>query len=271
MGHLCGLGPIAIRERILQYDTLLELVKGRRTHRAIKPDPIPEETVMKLLEVGRWAPTGFNMQFAEFQVVRDLELREAAKAIIDEYIENNFYALEACRESWQGDPWTQETHGKLACPLAPVYIFVVGDTRRRVGLPMNVRYCKQKGDSIFESSLANAFVYLWLAAHSLGLGAQPVSVVKNSKPQGLLKRLLNLPDYMYIYELLIVGESALEDGPAAKLMRHLDEVVHFDRAADDEFLDEEGLRRQIRMLRSGNVARHTEADRLDPEGTAPRR
>jgi nitroreductase len=245
----------------MDYDRLLALVKSRRTIRAFKPDPIPDEMVEKMLEVARWAPTGFNLQPAEFLVLRELELRVAVKNIVDDWIESEFYPLELTREAWQGPPWTVEAHGRLQCPLAPLYILVLGDTRRRVGLPMNARYCKHKGDSIFESSLANAFLYLWLAAHSLGLGAQPVSAVKNEKVQGLLKHLLHLPDFIYVYELLVVGRSALEKGPAAKLTRRLSEVAHYGMPDEGEFLTEAELRRQIRKLRAGNVARHTEADR----------
>jgi nitroreductase len=126
---------------------------------------------------------------------------------------------------------------------------------------MVARYAKQKGDSIFESSLANAFMYMWLAAHSLGLAAQPVSGVKYPKVQGLTKQLLNLPDFIYVYDVFLVGYNAMEGGPSAKLMRHLDEMVHHERAAEDEFLSETELRRQIVKLRAGNVARHVEADR----------
>ena len=120
--------------------------------------------------------------------------------------------MEATREPWQGPAWTLENRGRVACPPAPVYILVLGDTRRRAGLPMNARYWKPKGDSIFESSLSNAFLYLWLAAHSLGLGAQPVSAVKNARVQGLVKHLLNLPDFIYVYELLAIGYPAKEGG-----------------------------------------------------------
>jgi len=254
---------VAERGTDVQYDDLLELVKSRRTIRAIKPDPIPEETVQKILEVGRWAPTGFNMQFMEFLVVEDLGLRSAVKKIIDDWIESDFYTLETTREEWQGPSWDPRTRGRLECPLAPVFILVLGDTRRRAGLPMNARYSKQKGDSIFESSLSNAFMYLWLAAHSLGLAAQPVSAVKNSRVQGLVKHLLDLPDFIYIYELLLVGYSAMEAGPSAKLTRHLEEMVHRDRAGEGDFLSEEELRKQIRKLRVGNVARHKEAEKAD--------
>ena len=242
------------------YEELLALVKTRRTVRAIKPDPVPDELIDKMLELARWAPTGFNLQPVEYVVLKDRELRTGVKRIVDEWIENDFYALEATREAWQGPPWTLETRGKVACPLAPVYILITGDTRRRAGLPMNARHETPKGDSIFESSLSNVFVYLWLAAHSLGLGAQPVSAVKNARVQGLVKQFLNLPDFIYIYELLVVGYPEREGAPAAKLMRHLDEVVHNDRPGDDAFLSEEELRRQIRKLRMGNVARHQEAE-----------
>jgi len=247
----------------VQYEELLELARSRRTVRVIKPDPIPDESIEKALEVARWAPSGFNMQPAEFLVLKDLDSRSAVKKIVDDWIDSDFYALEATREEWQGPAWTLQNRGRVDCPRAPVYILILGDTRRRAGLPMNARYCKQKGDSIFESSLSNAFMYLWLAVHSLGLAAQPVSAVKSERVQGLVKHLLNLPDFIYVYELLAVGYSGLEEGPPAKLMRHLDEVVHVGPARDDGFPSEEELRKQIRKLRMGNVARHREADRAE--------
>jgi hypothetical protein len=52
----------------------------------------------------------------------------------------------------------------------------------------------------------------------------------------------------------------MEGRPSAKLTRHLDEMVHHDRAAADEFLGEDELRRQVVKLRAGNVARHVEAE-----------
>jgi nitroreductase len=245
----------------VEYDELLELFKGRRTLRAIKPDPLPEDVVNKLLEAARWAPTGFNMQPVEMVVVRDADLRVAIRRVVAEYQATDFFPLEATREEWQGSPWTADTHARPDPPLAPVFIAITGDTRRRVGLPMAARYSKQKGDSIFESSLSNAFMYMWLAASSLGLAAQPMSAVKYPKVQGLVKDLLNLPDFIYIYDILKVGLSAMEGKLAPKLMRHLEEMVHCDRAGDDEFVSEEDLRRQITKLRAGNVARHAEADK----------
>jgi nitroreductase len=235
---------------------LLAFLQSRRTVRAIKPDPIPDESVRKILEAARWAPTGFNMQPLEMVVVKDETLRKGIKAVVDDYKNNDFYPMEATRETWQGHPWTMSTHGPHDLPLAPVFIVFCGDTRRRVGLPMAARYSRQKGDSIFESSLSNGFLYAWLAAHCQGLAACPISAVKYPKLQGLIKNLLNLPDYIYVYDVLMVGKGATEDVPGAKLTRSLEEMVHYDRAKDDEFMDEQKLRSQIKKLRAGCIGRH---------------
>jgi hypothetical protein len=75
-----------------------------------------------------------------------------------------------------------------------------------------------------------------------------------------VKHLLNLPDHIYLYDIVLVGASAMDGPVAGKLMRSLDEMTHRDRAADDEFARDEELRRQIKALRAGNVARHVEGD-----------
>ncbi len=244
----------------MHYDELLRLAKSRRTIRVLRPDPVPMEDLEKALEVARWAPSGFNMQPAEFLVLTDPEKRAAVKRIIDDWIEDDFYVLEATREAWQGPAWTLEDRGRVACPAAPVYILIVGDTRRKAGLPMNARFCRQKGESIFETSLADAFAYLWLGLESVGLGAQPVSAVKNDRPQALIKQYLGLPEFIYPYEMLAVGYSGLEEGPPAKLMRHLDEIVHVDGSGEGMFLSDDEVRKQIRKLRMGNVARHAPSE-----------
>ena len=249
----------------MEYEELLEFVKTRRTIRAIKSDPLPDDTVQKLLEVARWAPTGFNMQPIEFQVITDLVLRQSIKEIVDDYKKEDLYPLENTREKWQGPVWALDDKDKWGIALAPVNILIMGDNRRRVGLPMAVRYTKQKCDSIFDSSLSNAFLYMWLAAHCLDLAVQPVSAVKYPRVQGFIKHLLNLPEYIEIYDMFLIGYSAMEGGPTVKLMRHLEEMTHYDRAADDDFLSEDELRKQIKKLRAGNMARHAASDKINIE------
>ena len=45
-----------------RYDALLELVKERRTVRRFKPDPVPPDYIAKIIDVARWAPSGFHTQ-----------------------------------------------------------------------------------------------------------------------------------------------------------------------------------------------------------------
>src|SRR5438128_5485828 len=52
------------------YDVLLDLVKSRASVRGLKPDPIPDEYVTQILEVGRWAMSGANGQPWERMFVR---------------------------------------------------------------------------------------------------------------------------------------------------------------------------------------------------------
>jgi len=56
------------------YDTLLDLVKSRASVRKLKPDPIPDEYVTQILEVGRWAMSGANGQPWERMFVRRVVL-----------------------------------------------------------------------------------------------------------------------------------------------------------------------------------------------------
>lgn len=245
----------------MDYPSFLEFVKTRRTIRAIRPDPIPEDTVDKLIEAARWAPSGFNMQPWEFLVVKDLSLRTAIKKVVDDYRANDFFAMEATREEWQGSPWTPTLHGEFGMPLAPVYILLFGDTRRNVGLPMAARFTYQKMYSIFDSTLSNAFLYMLLAAHSLGLAAIYTSAVKYPKVGGLIKAILHVPYYMELYDMLLVGKADRSVPP--KIMREKDEMIHYDKAGEDEFASDERVREQIIRFRAGNVGRHKAADYED--------
>ena len=42
------------------YDLLYDIIRRRASVRKLKPDPIPDEYVQKILEAGRWAMSGAN-------------------------------------------------------------------------------------------------------------------------------------------------------------------------------------------------------------------
>jgi len=238
----------------MDYDGFLKLAKARRTIREIKPDPIPDDYVDKLIEVARWAPSGFNMQPWEFIVVKDPEARKGVKAIVDDFRRHSYFQMEATREPWEGDRWAPENTDEFMMTEAPVYLFVCGDTRARSGLPMIGRFCRQKGDSIWESTLSNATIYMILAASALGLAAVYTSSVKVSTVQCLIKDFLGIPSSLEIHEILQLGYPAGKPGP--KLMRKKEEMVHYDKAGEGEFRTDKEAYEQIKKHRLGNIGRH---------------
>ncbi|MBN1260896.1 MAG: nitroreductase family protein [Anaerolineae bacterium] len=56
---------------------VLALLKGRRSIRRYKPDPVPEALLRQVLEAGQWAPSASNRQPWHFIVVRDPAVRKA--------------------------------------------------------------------------------------------------------------------------------------------------------------------------------------------------
>ena len=50
-------------------ETLLNAMKSRRTIRQFKPDPVEEEKIEKILEAGRYSPTGANRQAVSYTIL----------------------------------------------------------------------------------------------------------------------------------------------------------------------------------------------------------
>ena len=50
-------------------ETLLKAMKSRRTVRQFKPDPVEDEKIEKILEAGRYSPTGANKQMTSYTIL----------------------------------------------------------------------------------------------------------------------------------------------------------------------------------------------------------
>lgn len=55
---------------------MLEAIRSRRSIRKFTPEPVDEKTLLEIVEMGAWAPSGLNNQPWRFVPVRDLETRE---------------------------------------------------------------------------------------------------------------------------------------------------------------------------------------------------
>lgn len=208
----------------MDYEDLLELIKNTRSIRRFRPEPIPDEYVDKIIEAGRWAPSAGNSQPWEFIVVKEQELKDKIVQILIE--QNAFSAkMELTREP------EQRFYGQVFSPPerlyyreAPVFIIVCGDPRTEEAYPLNILL--QRGETMFISSLANAFLYMHMAAAALGLGSQWLSHTGTPFAQCLIKDLLGIPRELVLYDMLVVGYPAVE--PTPRFMRAKEELVHYD-------------------------------------------
>src|SRR5438552_15715717 len=55
---------------------LFEIIRTTRSMRRLKPDPVPNELIRKILEAGVCAPSGGNMQRWRFLVIRDPKIKQ---------------------------------------------------------------------------------------------------------------------------------------------------------------------------------------------------
>ena len=201
------------------YNDLLELVKKRRTNRRFRPDPVPDEAITKIVDVARWAPSGFHTQSWEFVVVRKRNVKDKIVAVLEKYgppIKNP--AGDASGRSFRD---------------APVFIILFCDWRARVGLPAGARAREDLVANIFCSSMAGAFLYMHLAAASMGLASQWYSAAGGPDSEKEIKKILGVPDPLKIYDMMALGYAA--QPPVPKEVRKLEDMIHYDDCGLQDF------------------------------------
>jgi nitroreductase len=234
----------------MDYNSLLELVQKRRSTRVFKPIPIPDEYVNKIIEVARWAPSGGNSQPWEFIVVKKKEERESIVNFFKEQSaivgkaeqarepEKRFFSFKKLPQN--GPP----KDGTPPFAAAPVLIIVCGDPRTKEAYPFKVML--DRGQPHFYSGLAITFLYMHLAAATLGLGSQWVSASAMDLMQSRLKELLGIPLNLEIYDMMAVGYPAIEPNP--RLVRSMDEIVHYDHYDKTKYRTDEQVTEFISVI-----------------------
>ncbi|MFH1003094.1 MAG: nitroreductase family protein [Chloroflexota bacterium] len=227
----------------MDYAAFLGLIKARRSIHRFKPDPVPAEYVDKIIEAARWAPSGGNIQPWEFIVVSKPELKNRITQLYQEHMALA-YRMELTREpAWRFPPMAKPLKEPLDLAGAPLFIILCGDPRTNAARPLSVEL---EATSVFDSNLASAFLYMHLAATSLGLGSRWVSPVSNPYLQVQIKHLLGIPDELKVYDMMAVGFAALV--PKPRLVRARDEMVHHDRFDRTKFRTPDQIRDFIARL-----------------------
>src|SRR3972149_10105213 len=179
----------------MDINSLINLLKTRRSIRAYMPDPIPDEYVGKIIEAARWAPSGGNSQPWEFIVIKRKDLKDRIASLFMES-RKPLREAELTREKDMRMPALEIEMPEPGFKSAPVFIFLCGDPRLNESFPLTVY--QNWGDEVFISNLASAFLCMQLAAKSLGLGSQWVSATGGLMEKDL-KGLLDIPEQLKIY------------------------------------------------------------------------
>jgi nitroreductase len=192
-----------------------------RAMRRLKPDPVPEELLLKLCEAGNQGPSGSNIQGVRWVIVRE----QAQK---DRLAELNRTAVEAYVVGSRVDALPHQSVEKRQRMLDAV----IWQAEHLAEIPAIVVACHEWAEAPPDVRARAAAGAVWpavqnllLAARALGLGAAPTTLGLTDSRAA--REALGLPDTVEPYVLVPVGYPRGKFGPVARLP--VRETVHFDR------------------------------------------
>jgi nitroreductase/uncharacterized protein YciI len=196
---------------------VLEAMGSARAMRRLKPDPVPDELVEKLLWAATRASNPGNSQGWAFVVVRDAAqkraLRDAIAGGMREFLGSlpSAGSTPAERRMIEG-----ATHLVQGLDRVPVLIAVCARNVYPPDAP-NERYVW--------SAVYPASQNLCVAARALGLGTTFTTFQTVAEPE--VRRILGIPDDVYIGTLIPVGWPERAFGPLRR--KPLEPLIHRDR------------------------------------------
>ena len=176
---------------------LMDAIKGRRSIRKYKSDPVAEETLHTLMEAVRWAPSWANTQCWKVIVVKDPKMKSEVAGALPK----SNPALSSIMEA----------------PLLLILCRVKGISGYYQGQPRTV-----KGDWLmFDTGLA--MQNLCLAAHALGLGTVIIGMFDHKG----VEKILGVPQDVEVVAMTPLGyPTTVGNIPKRK---ELSEFVFYDK------------------------------------------
>lgn len=199
---------------------LFETMYSLRSMRRLKPDPVPEALIWKVIEAGTKAPSGGNSQPWRFLVVQDAELKrfiqERYKRAWDLYVEANAAAAAKAPPP----PEAMEKRMRLARAAthlahhlheAPVLLLVCMIPRDLTYVQERLRERHAAG---LYASIFPAVQNMLLACRAHGLGATLTTLHLLHEDE--IKERLGIPAEVETVALLPIGYPEGTFGPTAR-------------------------------------------------------
>jgi nitroreductase len=187
---------------------VMQAIKGRRSIRKYRAEPVPEEALQTVLEASRWAPSWSNTQCWRLIVVRDNETKSKLADIL--------IGVRAGRPN----PATEAVRSAPIVIAACAERGVSGLRKDESGQSVPAT---DKGDWWLMFDVALAMQNMSLAAYALGLG----TIHTGSFDDAEAARILDVPDNVIVVELMPLGWP--DEEPAARPRKEISEFVFFEK------------------------------------------
>jgi nitroreductase len=204
-------------------DDLLKMMRTRRAIRRYQQKEVPDELLEKIMEAGRWSPSGDNGQPWRFIVVRDPEIKKGLGKIASEGSGRRFtaeYLTGRMQERFEGlkDPDKKEkafkklTSGEVSSFIANAPVIIIVCAKLDVW------------DVSYDAAMATQ--NMLLMAHSLGLGScVVVAPVSDMRDDMKVMKMLKIPHGYKIIAPVAIGYPGESPNPRPRLS--LDEIVFY--------------------------------------------
>lgn len=194
---------------------LFEAIYTQRAIRSYKPDTVPEELLVKIVEAGTKAPSGGNVQPWAFVVVRERSTLDELGAIARDGFAGMYERALSLMQP--GDPLPMPRAKRMIESYETIPVVIVACLERQ----------GPKGKGVNEGSVFPAVQNMLLAARGLGLGAALTGGFVGTRMADV-KALLGLPENVDPIAFVPIGYPDRERyGPTTR--RPVEEVLHWDR------------------------------------------
>ena len=190
-----------------------EVIGTQRAMRRLKPDPVPEELIKKLIWAATRAPSGGNRQPWRFLVITDATKR---KAIADLYSE----AWEVYRASGYGGSAGKQLSAEDAESNERVLRSSQYLADHMAEVPVLILVCTFSAPSVNAGIASGSSIYpavqnLMLAARALGLGTALTTIHRQKQDE--VRTLLDIPESVETAALIPVGWPKGKFGEGSRL------------------------------------------------------
>jgi nitroreductase len=187
---------------------LMEAIKGRRSIRKYRAEPVPEEALQTVLEAARLAPSWANTQCWRLVVVRDKETRSKL--------------ADTLKGSRPGKP-NPATEAVRTVPIVIAACAERGVSGFYKDESGQILPATDKGDFWYMFDVALAMQNMSLAAHAIGLGTVHTGLLDAVAAA----KILGVPENVVVVELLPLGWP--DEEPAARPRKEINEFVFFEK------------------------------------------